>query len=350
MSYKFIYTCRKFSLLSGFMLFCLYSFSQYDFTGVNKQIEIAKKTLGKNVVVMIYKDGKIIYKKENDEFKLNNQEKIASCSKWLTAALVMTYVDQGKISLDDKVSTYLPIFAKYGKSYITIRHCLSHQTGIQFEQGLMKQFFERSKFASLEEEVNDFASKHEIENNPGLEFRYSNIGLDIAARVLEVITKKQFEQLMNEKILRPLNMHNTSFFSERAVNPSGGAISAAVDYMNFLTMLLNKGTFKDKRILSEKAVEEMQKPQLKMEMIKYTPKTTEGFNYGLGEWIQETDDNGNSTVLTCPGLVGTWPFIDKCRGYACIIFTKPLSGGEQKKEPYVEIKKAIDEIIPANCK
>jgi len=46
----------------------------------------------------------------------------------------MTLVDEGKIALDDKVAKYIPDFAKYSKGYITIRHCLSHQTGIEQEQ------------------------------------------------------------------------------------------------------------------------------------------------------------------------------------------------------------------------
>jgi CubicO group peptidase (beta-lactamase class C family) len=331
------------------MLLCLVSFGQYDFSALDKKFTEAKKVLGKNTVMLIYKDGKIIYKKENEDFKANSPEPIASCSKWLTAALVMTFVDQGKLSLDDKVSTYLPIFAKYGKSYITIRHCLSHQTGIQQDRVSLLSILEHRKFANLEEEVNDFASKKEIDFNPGTGFFYGGTGLNIAARVIEVIAKKSFDQLMNERILRPLNMRNTSFFNEKAINPSGGAVSAAIDYLNFLSMILNKGTFNGKRILSEQSIEEMQKNHTAGMPIKYIPKTAEGFNYGLGEWIQEADENGKSIVVSSPGLFGTWPWVDNCRGYACIIFTKSVIG-ESKKEIYLDLKKTIDEMIPSNCK
>lgn len=341
--------CRKFSLVLTFMLLCLVSFGQYDFSALDKKFTEAKKVLGKNTVMLIYKDGKIIYKKENEDFKANSPEPIASCSKWLTAALVMTFVDQGKLSLDDKVSTYLPIFAKYGKSYITIRHCLSHQTGIQQDRVSLLSILEHRKFANLEEEVNDFASKKEIDFNPGTGFFYGGTGLNIAARVIEVIAKKSFDQLMNERILRPLNMRNTSFFNEKAINPSGGAVSAAIDYLNFLSMILNKGTFNGKRILSEQSIEEMQKNHTAGMPIKYIPKTAEGFNYGLGEWIQEADENGKSIVVSSPGLFGTWPWVDNCRGYACIIFTKSVIG-ESKKEIYLDLKKTIDEMIPSNCK
>jgi CubicO group peptidase (beta-lactamase class C family) len=139
-------------------------------------------------------------------------------------------------------------------------------------------------------------------------------------------------------------MRNTSFFSEHAADPSGGAISAAGDYLNFLSMILNKGTFKDKRVLSEKAIEEMWKVQTDLPMIKYAPKSVEGFNYALGAWVQETDENGNSSVLTAPSFTGVWPLVDKSKKYAFILFTKS-SSGEQKKEFYVNMKRIIDDTV-----
>ncbi len=349
MSVKQEFTCVKVSAALLFMLFFQLANSQTDFSGVDKKIDAAKKELGGNAVVLIYKDGKIIYTKALGEFTAKTQAPIASCSKWLTAALVMSFVDQGKLSLEDKVSKYLPIFTKYSKGYITIKQCLSHLTGIESEPIKLLSLLGKKKFNTLEEEVDDFASKKEIESTPGLEFRYSNIGLNIAGRVLEVLARRGFDQLMQERITRPLMMRNTSFSSFTAVNPSGGAISTASDYMNFLSMILNKGMFNGKQILSEKAIAAMQTAQTTSAMIKYAPKAAQGYNYGFGEWIQETDENGKATVISSPGLFGTYPFIDNCRQYACIFFTKGILG-EEKKEIYMDIKRVIDEMLPTTCK
>lgn len=342
--------CAKVSTVLIFMLFFQSAFTQPDFSEVDRKLEAAKKELGGNVVALIYKDGKIIYQKAlGADFNAKTQAPVASCSKWLTAALVMSFIDQGKLSLDDKVSKFIPIFSKYSKGYITIKDCLAHLTGIESEPIRPVTVFNRKKYATLEEEVTDFASKKEIESNPGLEFRYSNIGLNIAGRVLEVLTRRSFEQLMQEHITRPLMMRNTSFSSLHAVNPSGGAISTANDYMNFLSMMLNNGIFNGKRILSENAVAAMQTVRTSASMIKYAPKVAEGYNYAFGAWILETDENGNATVLASPGLFGTWPMIDKCRGYACIFFTKGVLG-EEKKNIYLDIKNSIDQQIITNCK
>jgi len=350
MSHKINAYCRKFTLVLSFMLLCLIGKSQYNFAEVDQVLTDNQKTLGNSLVTLIYKDGKLIYQKATGEFNIKTKAPIASCSKWLTAALVMTFVEEGKISLDDKVSTYLPVFETYGKSYITIRQCLSHQTGIADNQKAIAKILERRKFESLEAEVNAFAKK-EIAANPGTSFFYGSIGLNIAGRVLEVVAKKKFDALMKQRIFTPLNMKYSSFTPEdydNSVNPSGGAVSTAGDYMNFLSMILDKGTFMGKRILSEASITQMQTIQNKSVSKKYSPKITESYQYGLGEWIEETDSKGNSIVISSPGLFGAWPYIDKCRNYACIIFIK-RDLDEEQKEIHLALKKAIDKQIAGTC-
>lgn len=350
MSLKINRICLICSLCSVFLLFFQSLHAQTDFSSVDALLQKNQKLLGNNVVALVYKDGKLIYQKElGEDFKAKTQAPIASCSKWLTAALIMIFVDEGKLKLDDPVSKYLPVFDKYMKSYVTIRQCLSHTTGIENEKGTLMKILQRKKYASLEEEVNAYAAR-EISNNAGTEFHYGTIGLNIASRVLEVVSKKSFDRLIQDKLLRPLKMRATSFVDEsgNAPNPSGGARSTASDYMNFLSMILNKGMFEGKRILSEQSITEMQKPQFSNLPVKFTPKVAEGYHYGLGEWIQEEDASGNSTVVSSPGLFGTWPYIDKCRNYAAIIFVKTLLS-EQKRDFALQFKSAVDEVI-GGCK
>ena len=340
MSQKSFSNCIKVSAALVLMLLLQVAKGQYNFSELDKKLSQYQQQLGGNVVAMIYKDSQVIYKKELGDFKTNTVAPIASCSKWLTAALVMTFVDEGKLSLDDKVSKYIPEFTNYGKGYITIRNCLSHTTGIEDKNGIAG-IIENNKFTSLEDEVNNFMSRHEIFAQPGQQFAYSSAGLNIAGRVLEIISKKPFDQLMMQRIFRPLNMKASTFYSEKAVNPSGGAKSTATDYMNFLVMILNKGTFNGKKILSENSVAEMQKTVTNQNMIKYTPDVAKGFNYALGEWVLEADADGNSTVVASPGLFGTWPWIDKKDGYACIIFVKTLQR-DSRREIYTDLMNTID--------
>ena len=350
MSYKVSLLCLKISIVAVFLLLLQPALAQYNWTDLDRELQAKQKLLGTNIVAMVWKKGDtLVYKKEMGDFNSKTVAPVASCSKWLTAALVMQFIDEGKLSLDDKISRWIPEFERYGKNYITIRHCLSHFTGIDDEGKLIKKLFQRTRFASLEEEVNSFA-KREIRTNPGTDFWYGNIGLNIAGRVLEVISKKKFDVLIKQKLFNPMTMRKTSFttLDASAINPSGGASSTPDDYMKFLLMLMNKGTYGGKQILSAASIEQLMQIQSKPEQIKYAPKSATGFNYALGSWVVEEQD-GKASVLASPGLFGTWPMIDLCRGYAYLVFVKNLLG-EERAGAHLELKRIIDEQIPSTCK
>jgi len=349
----------KVMLTIGFLLLLQPVFAQYNWTELDKKLADSRQLLGNNVVCLVWKGDSLIYKKEMGGFNAKTQAPIASCSKWLTAALVMQFVDEGKLSLDDKVVKYIPEFEKYFKNYITIRHCLSHMTGIADDSKFLNRILERRKFSSLEDIVNSFAAR-EIRAAEGTDFWYGNIGLNIAGRILEVIGKKKFETLIKTKLFTPLGMTKTTFADMNGwpVNPSGGAKSTADDYMKFLVMLLNKGKYNGQQILSEKSVNEMMQVQNNPEQIKYAPKAAEGFTYALGSWVVEARDTTDplryspkrptvppfpetkqlATPLASPGLFGTWPMIDYCRGYVYIVFVKNFLGDE-RADAHLELKK-----------
>jgi len=335
MSYKIKINCLQCGVLLVCLLFCRPVFAQSDFSAVDQLFKQNQKTLGNNFIALVWKDGKIIYQKQGGtDFTPKTAAPIGSSGNWLIAALVMTFVDEGKLSLDDRVTQYIPLFSKYSKGYITIRHCLTNTTGIRAEG--------KTKFESLEEEINSYASHRDIVSNPGTEFYYSYVGPNIAARVLEVITKKSFDRLIQERIVRPLKMRGTSFSNEEggALNPAGGARSTANDYINFLSMLLNKGVFEGKRVLSEKAVEELETSQFAQIPVKNAPRAVQGFHYSFGAFITESTASGAANVLACPNMMGTTPYIDKCRNYAAILIAdKPE---EEKKPLFQSLKNLVD--------
>jgi CubicO group peptidase (beta-lactamase class C family) len=333
---------RKFlCLTAAFLVLSAALHAQVDTAALTAQLQKNKDQLGKNYVFALFKDGKTIYKREAGEFNLKTPESINASSQWLTAALAMVLVQEGKVGLDDKVSTYLPIFSKYGKGYITLRHCLTYNTGIDGSKA-----FEKGKFKNLEEEVEHIAINREIKTNPGTEFYYSNVGFKIAARVLEVVAKKPFERLIKEKLTSPLAMRNTSFANEnydRAPDPASGAKSTAFDYLNFLSMLLNKGMFNGKQVLTEESVKALLSLQAKVTEVKNVPKDALKADLAMGSWIMEKNDKDEPVAYTAPGFNGIYPVLDICRGYAFIIFTK--DGAEVKKELSQQIKSLIDESL-----
>jgi CubicO group peptidase (beta-lactamase class C family) len=332
----------KISTLIGFLLLSSTSFAQ-NFSAAEQVMLDNQRSLGDNQVLLIHKDGKIIHQKLLGDFKPNIQAPIGESSQWLTVALVLMMVDEGKISLDDNVGKYLPIFPKWMKGYITLRHCLANTTGIEADKA--GKLFQKSKFATLEEEVNFYAEKRGIAQNPGTWFQYNQMGNNIAGRVLEVLTKKKFDRLIQEKLFRPLNMRYTTFSNYTgAISPFDGAKSSATDFMNFLSMLLNKGKFMGKQILSEASVNELMKVQTGSALNKFTPAFYNGFSYSLGTWVE----NKNATTISCAAQNSPFVWVDYCRGYACILLSKKEQD-VQKRELYNQLQAAINEQMKANC-
>lgn len=357
MSYKTSINCLKFSSMAFFLLFLqiaqaqpkkkntkevgIANFEQLDFL-----VQKNQKQLGNDLVVMVWTDT-LVYKRELGDFDSKTVVPIGAASQWLTAAMVMKFVDEGKLSLDDKISQYLPIFETYGKNYITLRHCLSHYTGIQTEGG---GIFSKKKFGSLQEKVESFAKK-EIKTNPGTDFSYSDIGLDIAGRVLEIVGKKKFDMLMKQQLFNPLAMRKTTFsvLDGSALKPSEGAQSTAEEFMHFLQMLMNNGKYNGQQILSEESIKELRTIHSKTEEIRFAPKSVTGFNYAFGSWVVEEGNENTATALASPGFSGTWPAVDWCRGYAFVLFTKS-SSNDQKREDFLLLKDGVDEKLPTKCK
>jgi CubicO group peptidase (beta-lactamase class C family) len=323
----------------------------HRFDPLDQLFQQNQKEMGNEYVALVWKDDKLVYEKSgSDDFSTKMGAPMVRMADWMTAALVMTFVDEGKISLDDKVTKYVPMFGKYMKGYITIRNCLTNTTGMKVANvGLqdLKKAFVTVYFQSLEDLVNDYAAKRPIQTNPSTEFFFSNLGPNVAARCLEVVAKKPFERLMMERIIRPLKMRGTTFESQDggAINPSSGAYTAGNDYISFLVMLMNKGVGPDgKRILSEKSVQELETPQFTSLPIKFLPKQLQGAQAGLGCYIT---GSGNSTVLLSPDGFGSAACIDKCRNYAAVLITaKPE---DEKKPVFSSMINLVNEALGGNC-
>ena len=329
MSYKTRYICLSFISMCIMML-NLQTVLAQDLSGLDGVIEKQKKNFGGKMAVMVWKDT-IVYKKlVGEDMNLNTQVPIGCASAWLTAALTMTFVEQGKLDLDDPVTKYLPIFGTYAKSYLTIRHCLANVTGIEPEKSGVQKFFQKNKFAMLEDEVNAIA-KREIKNNPAEVFYYNNYGSDIVGRVLEIVGKKSFDRLMMDRIFRPCGMKRSSFANDMAVNPFNGAVSTPADFIKFEAMLLSGGMAGTKKVLSEASIAEMQKLQTGNAKNIFVPAEVQGYVYGLGNWIRDG-------IITSPSLQGGWAYIDTKKKYAVLIMGEAK---EDKKEYYDEILNTI---------
>ena len=338
-------------LLASALLFVCKANAQ-NFSKVDAWLNDNTPAMGGRSVLVVYKDGKVVYsnavnelsrrqkmvnkflaKRQNktadlDDYTADTKIPIASCSKWLSAALVMTFVDEGKLKLTDTVGKYLPVLSQHGKGSITVSQCLSHTTGV-LSPSLKESLQEMRGVNSMDEAIADIAAMP-IEGKPGTVFHYSNVGLQIAGAIIEKISGRDFHTLFAERIARPLEMKNSDFGTSKVALPAGGANSTANDYTNFLVMILNKGMYKGKRILSEKSITEMQVNRVTADVkIGYSPAEAGTMGYGYGEWVM------GPNVVSSPGLFGSFPAVDNKGHYTVMLlcyYIKNDGRGERYKE------------------
>lgn len=299
--------------------------SDYDFSAVDTFIEQNAAAYANQVVVMVSQNGKLIYKKEHN-LTPKDARAIASASKWLSGAVIMSLVDEGKLSLSDTVGKFLPIFTKYRKGNITIRQLFSHTSGFP---GDSPQGYEYSTSLSLAEAVDSLAVHTAMIHSPGTVFNYGSIGMHIAGRIAEIVSGKSWQALFNEKIATPCNM-SVVYLPLRNPIIAGGGFTSAEDYLHFSEMIVNRGNYQSKRVLSENAVAEMLKDQTSNARIEGTPYPANPYStfqntsirYGIGNWLDVVDTNGNIRESSSPGLFGAHPWQDSRNHLAGIIFTK----------------------------
>ena len=278
------------------------------------------------IVALIARNGKIIFHNaygmadntSKKELKKDAIFRIASQTKAITSTAVMMLWEEGKVRLDDPISKYIPEFGeaqllgtydetegtyttKPAKKQITIRHLLTHTSGLGYgvidgdkrfqeiyaKAGITDLF--TTEDISIESSVKKLA-KLPLHHNPGDAYVYSE-GLDVLGYFIEVVSGIPFDEFLRKRIFDPLGMDDTWFYlpkekhnrlvsvqqitdgkwgkypitfydtdypmkgSKRFFSGGAGLSSTAKDYATFLQMYLNNGELNGKRILSRTTVQ-----------------------------------------------------------------------------------------------
>ena len=311
-------------LFCGFVAFLLIgrinaqSVKGYDFKLIDSKIKgWVDSGYYSGASILVARENKVIYNKYFGNYRPQTVAYIASAGKWLAAATIAAVVDEGKLSWDDKVKQWLPEFTDV-KGEATLRQLLSHTAGYPDYQ---PKGARTDNYQTLNESVAEIV-KLAADTLPGTRFKYGGLAMQVAGRMAELATGKNWEVLFQDKIARPLGMFSTHFTPVDETpghSPmlGGGARTSLSDYASFLKMIMNEGLFNGKRILSVKALKEMQSDQVGSarvgpgEYVENTRATNRKDIYGLGQWREELNDKGEPSLISSPGWAGAYPWIDK---------------------------------------
>lgn len=288
--------------------------------------------------------------------------RIYSMTKPITSIALMQLYEQGKFQLAESVSRYIPAFGKTkvltGVGYLgqqlapqnppmTIHHLLTHTAGLSYGfyldtpiDEMYRNSIFRSETATLEEKIKGMAELP-LRFQPGSAWNYS-IATDVCGYLVQVLADMPFEEYLEAKIFRPLEMVDTAFhvapdkvdrfaklyqhlpqtgsfreykgapnipfhdFTKPASAPSGGGglVSTTADYWRFAKMLLNGGDCGDGRIIGRKTLEYMTRNHIKPALLPLAigPSPMPGRGFGLG--FDVIMDAAQTGVLNSDGSYG----------------------------------------------
>jgi CubicO group peptidase (beta-lactamase class C family) len=240
-------------------------------------------------------------------------------SKMFVGASIMSLVDEGKVSLDDPVTKFIPQLSKWmvteekDQSHVllkslvrpvTIRHVLSHTSGLAG----MSELQQVTGADSTPLKARALSSvTGPLQWQPGDKYQYGNQGMNIAARIVEIASGMRYEEFLQKRFFDPLGMTETTFwpteaqiarlagaygpnrarngyargdvsfltkpFSDRVhrfPEAAGGLFSTTHDVFRYGLMLVNDGQLDGKRYLSHAAMDELRKEQTGATHVNYS--------------------------------------------------------------------------------
>lgn len=340
--------------------------------------EFVKQDQVSGVVTLVAHNGKIVHLSAAGQADIAGKKEmatdsifgVASMTKPITATAVMLLVDDGKLSLDDPVSKFIPEFKDVkladGSAPArppTLRDMLTHTSGLTGSQ---------ENVGTLDETGKALAARG-LSFQPGEKWEYSP-GLSVCGRAVEVASGMPFEKFLADRIFEPLGMSDTTFFPnedqqkrivklyqpgkdgkgleetthwitalspERTANPSGGLFSTAEDLARFYQMVLNGGEYGGRRIVSADSIQEMTKVQTD----ELKTGFTDGNGWGLG-WCVIRQPQGVSAMLSpgaCGhgGAFGTQGWIDPTRQMAFVLLIQRTNFGNSDAS---DLRKTLQEL------
>jgi CubicO group peptidase (beta-lactamase class C family) len=282
------------------------------------------------------------YQQAFGSFALGQVVPIASATKTLSAAVLLSLVDSGVLSLDDRVGQWLPEWNSGVRAQITLRMCFTHTAGLPGGHPLISD-----NTITLRQAALGLASVP-LQSPPGTSFVYGGVSMHVAGAVCEVASGQSWAQLFTLRIAQPCQMTATDYLGVgSAGNPriAGGARSNLRDFANFMTMLRQGGVWNGVQVLSANSVDAMLTDQTSAVPIGSTPHP-DSAPYGLGIWLDRRDSLGRTLTASAVGAFGFTGWLDRAHDGSGVFVVQFLN---QTTWPYVQrIWQVVDDaVLPA---
>lgn len=224
--------------------------------------------------MIILKDDKLVF--ENyffGEVARNTPIDIDDASAAITVILIAIAEEQNLLDLDDPIHQYLPSYSSFfeaqtAKEAITIRHLITHQSGISWG-------FTTDEEMMLSSDWISFILDRPLEATPGIRYNFNIGGGTILAKILENATDQSFMEFANENLFNTIGVTSFQTTADASGNVDGGSghLISLIDWTKFGYLVLNEGIWQNRRIIDPNFIAEARTPQVQV---------SQSFNVGLG--------------------------------------------------------------------
>ena len=144
--------------------------------------------------------------------------RIGSVTKQFTSTAVLQLMEQGRLSLDDEITRFLPDYPVQGH-HVTLRHLLTHTSGIKSYTEMGHAFWDKSRLDLTHEEMLDLFASEPFDFAPGERWEYDNSGYYLLGMIIEAVSGEPYADYLARHVLRPAGLIQTSYCDQKAVVP-----------------------------------------------------------------------------------------------------------------------------------
>lgn len=244
-----------FALFSSVFLLGSTGLSHSADNRVSKALDKAMKeyvgSSGKGAIAVARK-GKLVFTKGYGGMKADERYMIASLSKAITGAAILTLLNSGQLKMNSKVGEVLAsVFNRIGKpsdgrlNDVTIRQLVTHRSGLDRFEGLniakMRKAFGNDKWENIsDEDILKLSLDTKLKFKPGKAFSYSNFGYVLLGLIISEVSGKSYEDYVREKIFAPLGLKNIQSFKPLRHRAASGSWQLnAAEFLKFSQLFTN---------------------------------------------------------------------------------------------------------------
>ena len=207
-----------FLLLLLFLTLAAPAFSQHADAEFDRLLQETFKPGRPGVAVQIVQNGKVLYRKAlgmaNLELDIpmtpDHVFRIGSVSKQFTAAAILQLMEQGKLSLQDEITKFIPDYPTQGKK-ITVEHLLTHTSGIKSYTGMAEWTPEVHRKDFTPTALVDFFKNQPMDFEPGTQYKYNNSGYVLLGYIIEKVSGQSYSAYINDHIFKPWGMQQSYY-------------------------------------------------------------------------------------------------------------------------------------------